>query len=188
MRDSHHARERRAASRAGWPSATISPARMLPRKANRTATTRSAPSSRFVSTVRITRRTRVARSWSGTMRTPSGRDGCELLHRLARAGRHLERVLAGQHLDEADHGLAPAVDRGDADPEHPPHADLRYAPDRHRACRPSPASRTIFSRSARDSTSPWPRHVLLPVVLDVPAAGVRVGLSTASKTSLSATL
>ena len=46
----------------GMAEATISPARMLPRKAKRTATTRSAPSSRFVSTVRMTRRTRTARS------------------------------------------------------------------------------------------------------------------------------
>ena len=112
---------------------------------------------------------------TGRSGCPSGRRRLELLDGLAGAGRDLEGVLAREHLDEADDGLAVAV---------------RASRRRSGASRPSrtcatlptvtgvpsgPAFRTIFSMSASEPTRPSPADdVLLPVVLDVAAARVRV--------------
>ena len=101
-----------------------------------------------------------------------GQGRLQLRNRLARAGRHLERVLAGQHLDEADHGLAPAVDGGDADAQHRPLADLGDAPDRHRRAVLPGLEDDLLDVGERPDEPLAAQDVLLPVVLDVAPAGV----------------
>ena len=63
-------------SDSGIAEATISPARKFPRNRTKTRTTISAPSTKFVSTVRIARSTKFVRSRKGSTIISGGSDFC----------------------------------------------------------------------------------------------------------------
>ena len=86
----------------GMAEATISPARRFPRKANRTAMTRTAPSNRFRSTVLKTWFDQVGPLVDDRRSsTPGGRAVLHVLHGLVEGHRHVAGVLAHPHEGEA---------------------------------------------------------------------------------------
>ena len=112
----------------GITSAVISAARMLPRKANSTATTSSAPSTRFFCTVRIALSTRVVRSYTVTALTPGGR--LLLMAAICRStARETLRLFSPISMNTVPSTHLPAVLRGGTGAQLAPELDAGEVAD-----------------------------------------------------------